>query len=90
MSKDEKDTKLRYGQGIIIKGYKPEKHPDEGFMTVRGFADTRANYETISDILFFKNYRNGIFELLPAGNFEMNDKLEKIKSKVIDSKEESN
>lgn len=30
-------------------------------MTVRGFADTRANYETISDILYFKNYRNGIF-----------------------------
>ena len=69
MSKDETDTHLRYGQGIIIKGYKPEKDEGEGFMTVRGFADIRANYETISDILYFKNYRNGIFEFLPAGNF---------------------
>ena len=53
-------------------------------MTVRGFADTRANYETISDVLFFKNYRNGIFQFLPAGNFEINDELFKLKSKVVD------
>ena len=49
---NEFDWKLHYGQGIIIKGYKAEKHPDEGFMTVRDFADTSANYETTSDILF--------------------------------------
>lgn len=54
-------------------------------MTVRGFADTRANYETTSDILYFKNYRNCIFEFLPAGNFEINDELYKLQSKVVDA-----
>ena len=75
MSKDEKDTYLRYGQGIIIKGYKADNDPDQGYLTVRGFADIKGNYETVEDILYFKNYRNGIFEFLPAGNFEINDEL---------------
>ena len=47
MSKDESDTYLRYGQGIIVKGYKQETDPDQGYMTVRGFADIKANYETV-------------------------------------------
>lgn len=88
MSKDESDTYLRFGQGIIVKGYKAETDPDQGYLTVRGFADVRANYETVEDILFFKNYRNAIFEFLPAGNFEINDELEKLKSKVVDSPDE--
>ena len=88
MSKDESDTYLRYGQGIIVKGYKQEADPDQGYMTVRGFADIKANYETVQDILYFKNYRNAIFEFLPAGNFEINDELEKLKSKVVDNAEE--
>jgi hypothetical protein len=28
-------------------------------------------------LLFFKNYRNSIFQILPAGNFELNDELQK-------------
>ena len=42
----------------------------------------------MEDILYFKNYRNAIFEILPAGNFEINDELEKLKSKVIDTPDE--
>lgn len=85
MSKDESDPFLRYGQGIIVKGYKNEGDPNQGYLTVRGFADIKANYETVENILFFKNYRNAIFEFLPAGNFEINDELEKLRSKVVDS-----
>jgi hypothetical protein len=43
MSKDEKDTHLRYGQGILIQGYK-EKDLDLGFLTAKGFADIKAKY----------------------------------------------
>lgn len=41
MSKQEFDTHLRYGQGILIKGYKEESN---GIMTTKGFADTRARF----------------------------------------------
>ena len=44
MSKDENDSNLRYGQGIIVKGYKGQTDPDQGYLTVRGFADIKANY----------------------------------------------
>lgn len=88
MSKSETDTFLRYGQGILLKGYKPEKDPLQGCLTVKGFADTKCNYETYDDILFFKNYRNAIFEFLPAGNFEINDELTKLTEKVVDTKQE--
>jgi len=63
---------LKFGQGILIQGYK-EKNNDRGFLTAKGFADIKAKYETFDDVLYFKNYRNGIFQMLPAGNFELND-----------------
>lgn len=44
-------------------------------MTTKGFADTRARFETYDDILFFKNYRNAIFQILPASSFDINDEL---------------
>jgi hypothetical protein len=28
-------------------------------------------------LLYFKNYRNSIFQILPAGNFELSDELQK-------------
>ncbi len=68
---------LRYGQGILLKGFK-EKKDDIGFLTAKGFADTMAKYETFRDILYFKNYRNAIFQIIPAANFEINDELRKI------------
>lgn len=63
---------MKFGQGILIQGYK-EKNNDRGFLTAKGFADIKAKYETFDDVLYFKNYRNGIFQMLPAGNFELND-----------------
>jgi hypothetical protein len=42
-------------------------------MTAKGFADTRARFETYDDILYFKNYRNAIFQVLPASSFDLND-----------------
>ena len=44
-------------------------------MTTKGFADTRARFETYDDILYFKNYRNAIFQILPASSFDINDQL---------------
>jgi hypothetical protein len=44
-------------------------------MTTKGFADTRARFETYDDILYFKNYRNAIFQVLPASSFDINDEL---------------
>ena len=43
MSKDEKDTYLRYGQGILLRGFTDNKD-DVGFLTAKGFADTTAKY----------------------------------------------
>lgn len=67
---------MRYGHGILIQGYK-EKNKDLGLLTTKGFADIKAKYETYDEIEYFKNYRNGIFQMLPAGNFELNDELHK-------------
>lgn len=61
-----------YGQGILIKGY---KKASAGILTAKGFADTRARFETYDDILYFKNYRNAIFQILPASSFDINDEL---------------
>ena len=78
MSKDEKDDYLRYGQGILLRGFKSEKErSDIGFLTAKGFADTTAKYETYKNLLYFKNYRNAIFQIIPAANFEINDELRK-------------
>ena len=68
MSKDQHDDFLRYGQGILLKGFNQGK-ADEGFLTAKGFADIAAKYETYKDILYFKNYRNAIFQIVPAANF---------------------
>lgn len=70
MSKDEKDDYLRYGQGILLRGFKSEaERSDIGFLTAKGFADTTAKYETYKNLLYFKNYRNAIFQIIPAANF---------------------
>lgn len=63
---------MRFGQGILIEGFKAVGD-DRGLLTAKGFADVKAKYETYDDILYFKNYRNGIFQILPAGNFELSD-----------------
>ena len=42
MSKDETDTHLKYGQGILIKGFKEKD--DIGYLTAKGFADATAKY----------------------------------------------
>jgi len=76
MSKDEYDKNLKYGQGIIIEGFKTDGY-DTGYLTAQGFADIKVKYETSDDILYFKNYRNSLFKILPAGNFELNDELQK-------------
>ncbi len=71
------DDYLKYGHGILLKGFKETKN-ERGFLTAKGFADTNANYETFRNILYFKNYRNAIFQIVPAANFEINDELRKI------------
>jgi hypothetical protein len=43
MSKSDTDTHLRFGQGILIQGYK-EKDNDLGFLTAQGFADIKTKY----------------------------------------------
>ena len=78
MSKDQKDDYLRYGQGILIQGFTSDKEEDQGFLSAKGFADTTAKYETYKDILYFKNYRNAIFQIIPAANFQLNDQLRKL------------
>lgn len=87
MSKDESNSNLCYGQGILLKGFK-QKQEDIGFLTAKGFADTTAKYETFKNILYFKNYRNAIFQIIPAANFELNDELRKIQE--ISSEENNN
>ena len=47
-----------------------------GYLTAQGFADIKVKYETSDDTLYFKNYRNSLFQILPAGNFELNDELQ--------------
>lgn len=44
MSKDQKDDYLKYGQGILIKGFTSNKEEDQGFLSAKGFADTTAKY----------------------------------------------
>lgn len=75
MSKDEQDTHLKFGQGILVEGFRTEEW--KGLLTVKGYADINAKYETYDDILYFKNYRDAIFQIIPAGNFEINDELVK-------------
>lgn len=43
MSKDQNETLLKYGQGILVQGY---KSPGDGlgFLTAKGFADSQAKY----------------------------------------------
>ena len=67
-----------YGQGILIEGFTTGGE-DLGFLTAKGFADTMALYETYKDILYFKNYRNTLFQIVPAANFELNDELRKLR-----------
>ena len=67
MSRDEADPFLKFGQGILIEGFKTDDF--QGLLTAKGFADPQAKYETYSDILYFKNYRNAIFQILPSSNF---------------------
>ncbi len=43
MSKQEFDTHLKFGQGILIEGFKTEGE-DKGFLTAQGFADIKAKY----------------------------------------------
>jgi hypothetical protein len=38
-------------------------------LCAKGYADILAKYATFEDILFFQNYRDGIFQVIPAGNF---------------------
>ena len=73
--KDQNDKFLRFGQGILIQGYNPGS---EGVLTAKGFADIRALFETYDDILYFKNYRNSIFQILPASSFDIHDELKHI------------
>jgi len=47
-----------------------------------------AKYETFKNILYFKNYRNAIFQIIPAANFEINDELRKFQE--ISSEENAN
>jgi hypothetical protein len=54
-------------------------------MTTKGFADTRARFETYDDILFFKNYRNAIFQILPASSFDINDELKFLVENNLDN-----
>ena len=44
-----------------------------GLLTTKGYADEKAKYETYSNILYFQNYRDAIFQIIPAGNFEIHD-----------------
>ena len=74
--KDQNDKFLRFGQGILIQGYNPGS---EGVLTAKGFADIRALFETYDDILYFKNYRNSIFQILPASSFDIHDELKHIR-----------
>lgn len=43
MSKLEYDSHLKFGQGILIEGFKTEGE-DVGFLTAQGFADIKAKY----------------------------------------------
>ena len=54
-------------------------------MTTKGFADTRARFQTYDDILYFKNYRNAIFQILPASSFDINDQLRFLLENSIDN-----
>jgi len=78
MSKDEAAEDLQYGQGILISGFTTGKE-DKGYLTAKGFADTMAIYETYKEKLYFKNYRNAIFQIVPAANFELNDELRRLR-----------
>lgn len=78
MSKDERADYLEYGQGILISGFSTGGE-DQGFLTAKGFADTMAKYETYKNLLYFKNYRNVLFQIVPAANFELNDELRKLR-----------
>ena len=72
MSKGEEAERLEYGQGILICGFATGGE-DPGYLTAKGFADTMAIYETYKKDLYFKNYRNALFQIVPAANFELND-----------------
>mgnify|MGYP000876432740 CR=1 FL=1 len=77
MSKKEFDTHLRFGQGLLIQGFRAGEDGSMGLLTVKGYADKNVKYETYQDILYFQNYRDAIFQIIPAGNFEINDELTK-------------
>jgi hypothetical protein len=69
MSKAEFDTHLKFGQGILIQGFRQNEDGAEGLLTAKGYADINVKYETYHDILYFQNYRDAIFQIIPAGNF---------------------
>ena len=43
MSKQEFDTHLKFGQGILIEGFKTDGK-DLGLLTAQGFADIKVKY----------------------------------------------
>lgn len=44
MSKSEFDTHLRFGQGILIQGFRNDEEGRNGLLTVKGYADVNVKY----------------------------------------------
>jgi hypothetical protein len=71
MASRKSDIYLRYGQIIRIHGNECDQN--KGLMVVKGFTDLDARYMTYSRFTEIKNYREGLFQILPKGIFEIHE-----------------
>ncbi|CAD8049274.1 unnamed protein product [Paramecium sonneborni] len=62
---------LRYGSFIRIGG--KGNNATKGIITSKGFFDHAVYFQTYEDMDDINNFRDGIFQILPRGSFEIHD-----------------
>jgi hypothetical protein len=73
MTNVKKEEYLRYGQIIRIHGN--EAGDKRGLITVKGFTDLDAMYIVFDKFRNINVYRQGLFQILPRGVFEIHDEV---------------
>ncbi|CAD8053653.1 unnamed protein product [Paramecium sonneborni] len=70
---------LKYGSIVRIQG--KTDSGGQGFISAKGFFDKAVYYQTYEDLNDLNNFREGLFQLLPRGSFEIHDEYYKMKAK---------
>jgi len=72
---NKQEEYLRYGQIIRIHGN--ETGEKRGLIAVKGFTDVDAMYIVFEQFRNIEFYRQGLFQVLPRGVFEIHDEVQR-------------